>query len=40
MAQSSRQFVTGGDMRTPVIFYTAHTTDDFMPGETTVEYYR
>ena len=40
MAQSRRQFVTGGDMRTPVIFYTAHTTDDFMPGETTVEYYR
>ncbi|WNM55246.1 phage head-tail adapter protein [Staphylococcus capitis] len=37
MAQSNRDFVAGGDMRTPVIFYKAMPSDDFMPGETVDE---
>ena len=30
---NNRKFITGGDMRTPVIFYTAKPKDDFLPGE-------
>ena len=37
MAQSNRDFVAGGDMRKPVIFYKAMPSDDFMPGETVDE---
>lgn len=39
MAQSRREYITGGDMRTPVIFYTFTPSDDFMPGETEKEVY-
>ncbi|PTK72372.1 phage head-tail adapter protein [Staphylococcus haemolyticus] len=37
MVQSRRDFVTGGEMRTPVIFYKAIPSDDFLPGETVDE---
>ena len=30
----NRNFLTGGEMRTPVIFYAAKPIDDFLPGET------
>ena len=33
MAQR-KQLVTGGEMRTPVTFYVAKPSDDFLPGET------
>ncbi|PTJ85079.1 phage head-tail adapter protein [Staphylococcus succinus] len=39
MAQSRRQLVTGGEMRTPVIFYIAKPSDDFFPGESVDEVY-
>ena len=39
MAQTRRQFITGGDMRTPVKFYKANTDDEFMPGESVSELY-
>ncbi|SUM33759.1 Uncharacterised protein [Staphylococcus gallinarum] len=29
MTQSHRKIITGGDMRTPVIFYIAKPNDDF-----------
>ncbi|WP_341636381.1 phage head-tail adapter protein [Staphylococcus casei] len=38
MAQR-KQLVTGGEMRTPVIFYVAKPSDDFLPGETVDEIY-
>lgn len=37
MALQRNEFVTGGDMRTPVAFYKATPTDDFFPGETVEE---
>lgn len=37
MALQRTEFVTGGDMRTPVIFYKAKPSDDFFPGETVDE---
>lgn len=37
MAQQRRQVVTGGEMRTPVIFYVAKPSDDFFPGESVSE---
>ena len=39
MAQQRRQMVTGGEMRTPVTFYVAKPSDDFMPGESVSEVY-
>ncbi|MFV5900223.1 phage head-tail adapter protein [Staphylococcus gallinarum] len=39
MTRSHRKIVTGGDMRTPVIFYIAKPNDDFFPGENTSEVY-
>ncbi|MBF7029665.1 phage head-tail adapter protein [Staphylococcus kloosii] len=39
MAQTRRQFIAGGDMRTPVKFYKANTDDEFMPGESVSELY-
>ncbi|MBO3076740.1 phage head-tail adapter protein [Mammaliicoccus vitulinus] len=39
MAQYNRKFVTGGQMRTPVIFYVVKPSDDFMPGESVSETY-
>ncbi|MCI2942690.1 phage head-tail adapter protein [Staphylococcus haemolyticus] len=37
MALQRKDIVTGGDMRTPVIFYKAKPSDDFFPGETVEE---
>ncbi|AGZ26275.1 hypothetical protein [Staphylococcus pasteuri] len=37
MALQRNEYVTGGDMRTPVIFYKAEPSDDFLPGETIEE---
>lgn len=36
MAQQ-RKAVTGGEMRTPVIFYAVKPSDDFFPGESVSE---
>lgn len=37
MVQPRKTTVTGGDMRTPVTFYKAQPSDDFMPGESVSE---
>ena len=37
MALQKNKFITGGDMRTPVIFLKAKPKDDFFPGETIEE---